>query len=194
MDEATARARLERMVRWDVAPTLTSAEVSDLLQLARATDANGYVAYDPWAALTIYTVGTNWGLGIDGEVYPGAVVRVPTVNNGHIYLATVAGTSGAVEPTWPTTSGATVADGTVTWQEAGRYLWTPTYALTRAAGEGWLWKAGKVAPEYEVSVGSGRTFKRNQTWQMCMDMAARYGGGGGGGIGSMRLGSATATG
>jgi hypothetical protein len=194
VDYATALARLQRMLQYNVDPVLTSPEVADLLQLARTTDPNGYVAYDPWAALTIYTVGTNWGLGLDGEVYPGAMVRVPTANNGHIYLATVAGTSGANEPTWPTTSGTTVVDGTVTWQEAGRYLWTPTYNLNRAAGEGWLWKAAKVAAEYEVSVGSGKTFKRNQKYDMCMAMAARYGGGGGGGIGSMRLGSATATG
>ena len=42
--------------------------------------------------------------------------RRPTVGNGFVYECTVAGTTGATEPTWPTTSGATVTDGTVTWK------------------------------------------------------------------------------
>ncbi len=42
--------------------------------------------------------------------------RKPTTANGWVYKATTAGTTHATtEPTWPTTEGATVADGTVTW-------------------------------------------------------------------------------
>ena len=44
-----------------------------------------------------------------------ATRRRPTVANGYIYTATVAGTTGVPEPTWPTTVGNTVVDGTVTW-------------------------------------------------------------------------------
>lgn len=48
----------------------------------------------------------------------GAIV-IPTVANGRYYEATTAGTPGATEPTWPTTVGATVTDGTepnvITW-------------------------------------------------------------------------------
>lgn len=47
-------------------------------------------------------------------------LRTPTVVNGHFYRATTAGTTGAAEPTWPTTIGATVTDGTVTWTCAGK--------------------------------------------------------------------------
>lgn len=38
---------------------------------------------------------------------------------GHGYMATVAGTTGATPPVWPTTAGGTVVDGTVTWRQMG---------------------------------------------------------------------------
>lgn len=58
--------------------------------------------HDDWAASTGYD--------------PGDYVHATTFN-GFRYEATQAssGTSGTTEPTWPTTEGATVDDGTVTW-------------------------------------------------------------------------------
>lgn len=53
-----------------------------------------------WVALTAYSLG---------------VFRRPTVANGFRYEVTTAGTTAAGQPTWPTTIGATVVDGTVTW-------------------------------------------------------------------------------
>ncbi|MEZ4528635.1 MAG: prepilin-type N-terminal cleavage/methylation domain-containing protein [Desulfobacterales bacterium] len=41
---------------------------------------------------------------------------------GHIYVCTDAGSSGSTEPVWPANPGATVTDGTVTWQEDGGEL------------------------------------------------------------------------
>lgn len=41
MDEAEARERLRRMVAADTAPSLSEAEVDDLVSLARTTDAMG---------------------------------------------------------------------------------------------------------------------------------------------------------
>lgn len=67
-----------------------------LLQVQHTTPA--------WAATTAYA--------LNDEVRTVAA-------NGHKYRATVAGTSGASEPTWPTTSGGTVVDGGVTWTEIG---------------------------------------------------------------------------
>lgn len=54
----------------------------------------------------------------------------PQVHNGHRYQATVAGTSGTAEPSWPTGTGATVVDGGVTWTEDG----APTEADMNALG------------------------------------------------------------
>ena len=46
MDLAQARARLERMLQWNVAPALTTAEVDDLMLFARRPDALGYTYAD----------------------------------------------------------------------------------------------------------------------------------------------------
>ena len=51
----------------------------------------------PWAASTAYALAT---------------IVIPTANNGLWYECTTAGTSAASEPTWPTTPGQTVTDGT----------------------------------------------------------------------------------
>lgn len=169
MDAAVARARLERMVQYDVAPVLTTAEIDDLMLLALRTDANGYTPYSIWAASTIYTA----------QAY-----RVPTVSNGHQYIVTTAGTSGSSEPTWPTTSGETVTDGSVVWTERGQYLYTATYDLKAAAAEGWRWKAAKVVSEYNVATGGGTSFQRAQKYEHCMAMARSFQSGG---IGTVQL-------
>jgi hypothetical protein len=46
----------------------------------------------------------------------GDMVRPTAANPTLIYRCTVAGTSAGSEPTWPTTPGATIADGGVTWR------------------------------------------------------------------------------
>ena len=61
----------------------------------------GYTDPGEWVALTNYAL-TN--------------TRRPTIPNGLAYeVTTDGGSSGASEPTWPTTIGATVADGGLVW-------------------------------------------------------------------------------
>jgi hypothetical protein len=63
--------------------------------------------FDDDTALTAWATGT---------AYTARNIRRPTVANGYGYAVCVAGTSHATtEPTWPTTPGQTVVDGTVTW-------------------------------------------------------------------------------
>lgn len=64
-------------------------------------------ALTAWAATTAYVVGE---------------VRRKVVDNGHVFIVLVAGTSGGVEPTWQTAPGANTTDGTVTWGEAGSHV------------------------------------------------------------------------
>ena len=71
----------------------------------------------------------------------GAVI-VPTVSNGHLYKAIQGGTTGAVQPTFPTAQGATVFDGTIIWQEAGSTTTPAPRGAAHAivhAGSLWLW-------------------------------------------------------
>lgn len=67
-----------------------------------------------WTGTTSYNVGD--------------VVR-PRAGNGHVYECTVAGSSVSGEPSWPTASGATVTDGSVTWQEDGPMQGTGLHAI-----------------------------------------------------------------
>jgi hypothetical protein len=60
-------------------------------------------------------------------------LAVPTQENDHIYRCSTAGTSGLSEPTWPTSPGATVSDGSVQWTECGSWDGTQRFAVPSAA-------------------------------------------------------------
>jgi hypothetical protein len=58
------------------------------------------------AALPVWTASTVMSLND---------ARRPTVANGKVYTVTTAGTTSGTQPTWPTTVGATITDGSVVW-------------------------------------------------------------------------------
>ena len=84
-----------------------------LVYLILVDGTNGYVFDTPTtykqisaASATAWTASTAYVL---------TDVCRPTTSNGFVYVVTTAGTSGSTQPTWPTTAGSTVTDGTVVW-------------------------------------------------------------------------------
>lgn len=75
---------------------------ADKLGVCSAQALTYYEGVDPaaWVASTAYSLND---------------AARPTTRNGFVYQVTTAGTSAATQPTWPTTAGNTVVDGSVTW-------------------------------------------------------------------------------
>lgn len=75
---------------------------------------------DPVIVVALDAAGSPWsastGIALDARVFPSA-----DGHTGLVYQAMVAGTTGGSEPTWPTVLGATVVDGSVTWQAIEYY-------------------------------------------------------------------------
>lgn len=95
-----------------------------------------------WAASTAYVKGD--------------VVRPATATGQFYKCTTVAGTSDLAEPTFPTSTGATVVDNTVTWQETTpTAVWSdaPT-GLVRVTGLEAL-PVGEYAVRYKLTDGAG---------------------------------------
>lgn len=159
-NDVAARRLLESMIQADGNPALTDAEVDDLFALAKVPDYLG-VAPD---ALAVWSGATTYALG---------AVITPITRNGYAYVVTTAGTSSAIEPTWPTDVDSTVTDGTVVWTRSDAAPWTATYNLPMAAAEGWAWKAAKVVAQYDVKAGSVDA-KRSQIYQHCLAMEAHF--------------------
>ncbi|WP_027714762.1 pilus assembly protein [Desulfuromonas sp. TF] len=120
-----------------------------------------------WQAETVYAVGD--------------LIRRVESGTHYIYECTVGGTSGSTEPTWPTTSGATVTDNEVTWQVANP-AWTADTAyevgdLIRKAIDGtdYIFEcsvagtSGSTEPTWPTSPGSSVT-DGGVTWALPGDI------------------------
>lgn len=97
---------------------------------------------------------------------------LPAAPNGYYYKATTAGTSSGTTPTYPTTVGQTVTDGTVVWTCAGKTAPAAgteyemrgggvfVYATATIAGE--VWTAGytkSAADRLEALTSSGKEYE-----------------------------------
>lgn len=88
---------------------------------------------------TVWTAATDYAADDKGV---GFVVR-PSVSNGYLYRVVTAGTSAGSEPTWPTTVGAVVVDGGVTWSNIGR-------AAVVLSGDDVTWAGSTLGVRYAV--------------------------------------------
>ena len=119
-----------------LASSVISGEEQDAWDGERVTFA--YIP-DPAAAVTV-SINASATWGATSAVAVGAL----HLDTARAYLATVAGTTGGTEPSWPTTAGDTVVDGTVTWRDLGpvalvadtQYALTPQGIRFLAGGAG----------------------------------------------------------
>lgn len=74
----------------------------------------------------------------------------PAVSNGYYYKCTTAGTSAGTAPTWSTTVGATVTDGTVTWTVMGKISLVEDTDWTASAGGITLLDAAVITDGEEI--------------------------------------------
>lgn len=89
---------------------------------------NGGSTPGVWAASTAYASGDY--------VIPTTFDSI-SGQQGKIFKCTTAGTSGASQPTWPTSEGGTVTDGTITWTEASLLFQAGTFTGLEPSGNGY---------------------------------------------------------
>lgn len=78
----------------------------------------GLLIASTWQATTAYTSGQY--------VVPTTFASI-SGSVGRVFKCTTAGTSGGSQPTWPTTAGGTVTDGSVTWTEVSNLFAAGTF-------------------------------------------------------------------
>lgn len=144
-----AKARLGFMCASTSEPTLSDGDLTELLTQAKRASL--------WTTATAVTVG---------------MVIQPTTPNGHRYLCTESGTTGATEPTWAKEKNSVIYDGSATWREVGM-AYGELYDLRYAAHLGWLRKAATVVADYSFSV-DGQRFDRSDLHTHCLEMANRF--------------------
>lgn len=138
---------------------LTTIEVDRLVRLAATPDANGTEpdTYQVWLPSTALTLGT---------------VRVPSTRTGYVYRVTTAGTTAVSEPSaWPLVVGQTVTDGSVTWTVDATAYWLGNWDVNEAAAVGCEWRAVKLADNFTVALGAGKSFNRMETPQFWLARA-----------------------
>lgn len=86
--------------------------------------------YPAWAASTAYDVGDK---------------IMPSTSNGFFYECATAGTSGETEPTWPTSNGETIADGTVEWTARAIVTWEATFPESKLGYFGRVYETNKLS-------------------------------------------------
>jgi hypothetical protein len=94
----------------------------------------------------VWAASTHYGNGDQVQVFP---------RNGHRYLCILTGTSSATAPSWSTSEGCTVSDGTTSWYECGKD-YENVFDVRAAAHEAWSVKAARASHLVTTSAGNSR--------------------------------------
>ena len=134
-------------------------------QLARLIDQ--HVRFNTWTASYSYKVGD---------------IVVPTTPNGRMYLCIIAGTSGAIEPSFPQIGyavGQSISDGPIpqnsfalNWQDAG-YVQVEKYDVRAATKQAWLLKASIAANLANTDDGKMK-IQLHTIQENCIQMAGKF--------------------
>jgi hypothetical protein len=104
--------------------------------------------------------------------------QILVLNGTTLYteVATAGGKSAGTAPTWPTTAGATVTDGTVTWTGQGATTVTPTawaanhnYTTLDTFVSGTLVGANGTSVYYQIVTKTGRSGATQPTWNTAVN-------------------------
>lgn len=164
MTEAEVVERVAMLADAESWPELDWANLEAAVVAARRVDAAG----NPPENVT----------GVAGWVTATAYVADSLIlESGRYWKATVAGTSGAFEPSWPNLSGRaiggfSVLDGGVVWNDNGG-VWAGSWDVAFAAAEAWRIKAGKVAGAHTFQT-DGQMFNRAQVHRHCLEQVDHY--------------------
>jgi hypothetical protein len=105
---------------------------------------------------------------------------IPATQNGRMYRCSVAGTTGAAEPTWPTTTAGSVVDGGATWVEMTTDFETnsavaiaseanyTSYARTSVPAASWTTASGVNGPNAAVINAPAATGGSNEIGQLAL--------------------------
>lgn len=170
MEYSEAVSALRMLVRSDEEPTLTDAELDELLSMSRRSDVGGNPPANT-STVPAHQTSTAYTAG-----------DVVTDAYGRYWVALTSGTTASSAPSatsaaWPDFRGRprtdhTVRDGGVLWADNGT-KWRTTYDLHAAAAMGWRVKAAKVSPKYDFSA-DGQSYSRRQWFTSCMEMVSTF--------------------
>lgn len=125
---ATGKMTVNRFNRRNMALAFGGSATARSGSSTPITDENVTVVLDAWLKLAnegIGSVTVSRKNGDDAGTWAATTAYalddyiLPSTPAGRFYKCTTAGTSGASEPTWPTTLGGTVTDGAVVWTDMG---------------------------------------------------------------------------
>lgn len=86
---------------------------------------------------------------------------VPNTGNGRLYKCTTAGTTAGSEPTWPTTNGGTVSDGTAVWTEQTTAMEAGTFPVEVTGGSYARVAVAASLANFAGTQGAGTTVASN---------------------------------